>query len=182
MNSLDSRRPRTSVNHLRFKNNLHALAAPVAGSCARKLIHVAWVNQELSGRDGATARQARNYDRKVSGIRVEGTDHKGIILVGACILLRTIQNPFLVLRMLAIFNPKLMHVRAIRKMKSQRRGEAQCPAVVKSAYENRGCLSQVTKCCSGLSLHAERAAVRIQHPRNVNQRADIVNNDRYHMV
>src|SRR5258708_7827281 len=161
VNGLDTRWAGTAVNYRGPEHNLHILVAPPAGRCMHKLVHVAWIHQELSGCDRAPARNSGNNDRETSGIRIERTDDKRIILVGAGILLRSIKKPLLALRMLSIFDPKLIHVRVICKVKSERGGKAQCPPIVVCANEDHGCLTQIAKGGNRFPLYPEGAAVRI---------------------
>src|SRR6202044_3556496 len=90
---------------------------------------------------------------KLVGIRLQESRNDRIILVRIFLLLRVIQNPLTILRILAILDPDTGQARVVHKMKAQWTRDPERPTVVKGSDEYRGTPTKVGQTCSGFSEH-----------------------------
>src|SRR5579862_9085738 len=113
------------------------------------------VRQKFSGSDGAATSDAGRDDRDFPCVTVSKTGDDCIVaIVVRGLLLGAVDQPILTLWILAVGNPEAGHVWIIRKMKTQRIGEAKRPGIIEGSNKNRGAVAQISKVGRRLSSQA----------------------------
>src|ERR1700730_17500769 len=183
MNRADAWRARATFNNLRFEDNFNVLEFPIARYLLEQVSHAMRVHQKLTGSNRATPTDARGYNHELIRVRIDQPCHYGVILVGAGLLLYgTIERPVMFSGIGPVLDPKLRHCSVVRKMKTQRGGQSQCPAIVERTNEDRWAAAKIGQSSAGLALHAIRFSIGVKQASHIYQRTHVINNDGDHGV
>jgi len=133
----DARRAGAVSNDLRFENNFNVLPFPIARYLLQHFFHAILIHQKLTRSDRAAAADACAYDYQLLDIGIGEARDDRVVRVRSGLLLRTIHYPVVFSRIGTVLDPEFVHCGVVRKMVTQRRGQAQSPAVVECSDQDR---------------------------------------------
>src|SRR6266404_7788114 len=183
MDGVYARWPGAPVNHLRFQNQLHVLLFPIARDLPEGVFHATTIHQKLTGGYcSAPADSGRHYNVLVR-VGIDESSDDSVVLVSAGFLLHgAVQHPITFPRLVAIFDPELIHFAVICKMKAQRRSQPEGPTIVKGTDKYRRSATQIRKAGADFALYPISLAKRAKQASDVHQGTDIIDDYRDHPV
>src|ERR1700676_491277 len=183
MNGADARWPGAPVNHLRFQNQFHVLLFPIARDLTEDVSHAMSIHQKFtSGYCPATADSGRHHNILIR-VGIDEPSDDGVVLISPGFLLHgAVQHPATFPRVVAIFDPELIHFMVVCKMKAQRRSQPEGPAIVKGPDKYRRSSTQVRQAGADFALYPIGLAKRAKQASDVHQRTDIIDDYRDHPI